>query len=283
MQDDSYFAIGSTHQVCEDYALSGSFGDKYYAIVCDGCSSSPLTDVGARILAHTARNTIAKRSAEDIVEKSSEVIGQIIWQAVSTVRQLQLPSTCLDATLLMAVTDEEKVHIFLAGDGQAVIRNRDGRVEIVRTHYHQGAPAYLNYLTDPKRKQLYKDTFDRGKADLSWSVLQQKESLYPDAHLTGVGPFCFSLSIKDWDLVLLMSDGVEQFQRPDEGYNYTKDEDVEADDVVSALLQFKGYRGEFITRRCKRQLKQWHKLGWQHRDDFSVAGIYLGTTNASSS
>ena len=46
MTSDSFFAIGKAHTVCEDYARDGKIPDteRVFAIVSDGCSSSPDTD-----------------------------------------------------------------------------------------------------------------------------------------------------------------------------------------------------------------------------------------------
>ncbi|GAH21715.1 unnamed protein product, partial [marine sediment metagenome] len=52
MRNDVAFQIGKTHDICEDFALSGNFGspgggdDCNYLVVSDGCSSSPGTDLG---------------------------------------------------------------------------------------------------------------------------------------------------------------------------------------------------------------------------------------------
>ena len=51
---DSFYRIGNSHEVCQDYALAGTTHNGIpYAIVCDGCSSSTgVVDFGARIVAH---------------------------------------------------------------------------------------------------------------------------------------------------------------------------------------------------------------------------------------
>jgi len=45
---DHYRTGKSRHKSCEDYTLSGS-DPMPYLIVCDGCSSSPQTDIGAML------------------------------------------------------------------------------------------------------------------------------------------------------------------------------------------------------------------------------------------
>ena len=60
MISDSYFEIGNTHMVCQDYALNGSSPDNrlHYSIVSDGCSSSKHSEIGAQILCHVAQDCI---------------------------------------------------------------------------------------------------------------------------------------------------------------------------------------------------------------------------------
>jgi len=60
MNADSYFEIGSTHLVCQDYALSGLYKDMCYGIVSDGCSSAENSEIGAQILCHGARYSSLK-------------------------------------------------------------------------------------------------------------------------------------------------------------------------------------------------------------------------------
>jgi hypothetical protein len=45
---DYYCAIGRQHTACEDYAIAGT-SPIPHLIVCDGCSTSQMTDIGARV------------------------------------------------------------------------------------------------------------------------------------------------------------------------------------------------------------------------------------------
>ena len=47
---DAHFVMGRGHSVCQDYALATARS----AVVCDGCSSSRASDVGARVIALAA-------------------------------------------------------------------------------------------------------------------------------------------------------------------------------------------------------------------------------------
>ena len=55
MNADHYYTIGNSHSVCQDYAISGLVENGAYAILSDGCSSSPDVDVGARMLSLSAK------------------------------------------------------------------------------------------------------------------------------------------------------------------------------------------------------------------------------------
>ena len=66
MHADSFFAIGSTHKINQDYAWGGMpnthwseysmSAPRAIAIVSDGCSSSKDTDFGSRLLAQSAKD-----------------------------------------------------------------------------------------------------------------------------------------------------------------------------------------------------------------------------------
>ncbi len=51
---DSFFSMAKQHAVCQDYAIGGMLPSPFL-VLCDGCSSSNNSDVGARILAISAR------------------------------------------------------------------------------------------------------------------------------------------------------------------------------------------------------------------------------------
>ena len=107
MNANHHFDIGKHHVVCEDYALSDSSSTCAYAIVFDGCSSSPDVDFGARALALSAKRSLLRINGG---EMTADLFGKI------TIRNLEhigdtvpLHPQALDATLLMAFVKENSV------------------------------------------------------------------------------------------------------------------------------------------------------------------------------
>jgi hypothetical protein len=95
-----------------------------------------------------------------------------------------------------------------------------------------------------------------------------------DKHTTKVAEQKTEFNSSLYDLVLLMSDGVESFQRKNEKGIL---EPVPMIEVIEQILKLKGMKGEFLKRRCNKFFNKFcQQNGWQNNDDFSVAGIYLG-------
>ena len=83
----------------------------------------------------------------------------------------------------------------------------------------------------------------------------------------------FEFPINEYDVVAVMSDGVETFQKK-EGRSVSMISHMEA---VEKLLDIKGTNGEFITRPARWMLDKFCPAnGWHHTDDVAVAAIYTG-------
>ena len=73
MNTDCAFYIGTTHEVCQDYALTG----EYSVAIADGCSGSVLSDFGSRVLSVTAMNKIAElKTLHDIDENELVLLSR---------------------------------------------------------------------------------------------------------------------------------------------------------------------------------------------------------------
>lgn len=256
--------IGSTHRVCQDYALTSPESYHQYptAIICDGCSDSENVDVGARILAH-----IAMLSANVIPHSQPLVVGDfIIQQADRVIQMLGLDRTALDATLLIAVAqDTGRVTINMWGDGVAVIRSA-GRTEIIHVNFPSGAPAYLSYGLSKSRTEGYANEFGlkRVVTIIRKYDTEQTPSVLERQDTEVFKPLAWTTCAPEY--VLLASDGVNSFE----------DEHSVAIDyhqIVRELTAFKSLTGEFIRRRMNFFNRKMRKENNSHYDDLSIAGI----------
>jgi len=276
MHSDSYFACGSSHNVCQDYALSGRAPrtGKAYALVSDGCSGSPDTDFGSRFLCRAASLLV------DYVEDLSLV--SVARTASNMMKEVALSSMALDATLLCAVETDKGIWVAVAGDGMVVARHKGQ--SYYDTHlidFYHGYPAYLSYALESDRLKPYLTHTEGGSASVK-VTLGEDDSATTSTHqfFSASGEFqaytCFFPRDK-YDLVLLLSDGVVSFQS--NGTNATSKHRISVPPkaVLDELVDFKNMNGEFVVRRVKRFLqKTCVENNWTHYDDFSVAALSTG-------
>lgn len=288
MGADYFFRMGSTHSICQDYALAGEADGIHYALLSDGCSGvpipgqpgSPYTDWGARFLVRAARARLPEIVREAFPSEA------IIHYGASLARAAELPSVCLDATLLVAVTAPNgDVVAYQTGDGVIAARRRDGSIQYETQKFGNGMPFYLSYTLSPDHLNAYLDPRARGGRDLgdAGTVQAIDNQWHPRAERPPATEWAqHALTRQDlvqrvvfpkdeFDVVLLLSDGVESFQTRDQST-------VALETVLEELFDFKGFVGQFLVRRCTRFLEKFCvDKGWRHADDFSAAAIYLGT------
>lgn len=272
---DSAFAIGKRHEVCQDYARAETGGKWTRAWVSDGCSSSPDSDVGARLLVLSAERVLEPalgRSLNDPKTSCPDDIGTWgIQEAGMTAGFLDLRSEVLDATLLYAVCDGERVCLSAFGDGVMFLRWVGGATRCLDIELTHGYPDYLSYRLDKTRRDKYDATMKtakgrkviRGHVDLEelephQAYAEMYELVQGDARL---------------ELAAVMSDGVRSFYRKTEN---GASEPIPLDEVLKDLLDFKLHSGRFVQRRLNRFLKDATAKGWEHHDDIAIAAIHFG-------
>ena len=283
MHTDSIFTIGSSHKACEDYAASGILKDfdVSWAALSDGCSSSPQVDFGARLLVGAARkhiwDVVSSTNGELLNSLYSEsTYTPIIINLENICKSLRYDTNCLDATLLTAVCGKQKTKIICWGDGVIVVKKKDGTSRIIEIEASDGYPSYLSY-------NFYKDRImDMRRAE--------KNIIVRDYHLESNGifyapvttlqefftPYVLEMNTEDLKFVLLMSDGVQSFYNVNPDDCGRKAQPVSFITIVKELMAFKNFQGEFVQRRFNKVLKEANVNQWEHYDDLSVAGIYLG-------
>lgn len=274
MHADAFFAIGSSHLVCQDYARAGAVARENgaavpYAIVADGCSSSPDTDFGARLLTAAAVRCLGDREHFD----PAWTIREAARAADASVGR-----QCLDATLLVAYpVPGGGVRVRVCGDGVVVARRRGGRVAVWEIGFATGAPGYLSYLLDEQRLARYLRQGHGERLVTAWedgAVVAERRSAArrgPDGRPAG---FAWGVDFGpgEVDLVLLATDGVHSFRRSGD----LGPEGVPIAEIVGHLTAFRTLAGAFLARRCRSFLTRFcSDNGWCHHDDFGAAAICL--------
>jgi hypothetical protein len=272
MNADHDFRIGSEHETCEDYALSGHQGDFAYAIVCDGCSSSPDVDFGARVLALSARETMqAARSTP----MSYEAFGKITVKKADLVSALlpQLDPEFLDATLLIAWVDRGKLTAMMYGDGVFFHKTANSiraiHVEL-KTPIEgtiRGAPDYLAYHLEELRRERY---IALGGEKVANDCLFTPANTWAGT-VTRKKPFdpiLIEAPVAPGDVIALCSDGINSFRQPD-------DTQIAWEMMAKEFIGFKNFEGVFVKRRLTAFRRRCQKQLISHADDISIAAIVV--------
>lgn len=224
------YAIGTTHTVCQDYARAS----EHLALLSDGCSGSPDTDIGARLLVTAA---LQESVIDD--ELPRRVAGRARQWALA--QGLEVPERspgCLDATLLLAWRRGDHLHALVSGDGAVALRHRSGRIVLHQVD-HGTAPPYPIYHHQPERRACL---------------------------ATPLAPTMFSVPVDEVDLLAVLSDGVFTFTGPSGP--------VPAEEIAAELLAVRAPIGDFFSRRLRRfSRKTCRARGWSHADDLAIAGV----------
>lgn len=258
---DSYFAMGKTHTVCQDYAATHNKDNMVFLAVSDGCSSSPDTDFGSRIL--------VKKAIALTIESDNCLPPTILAAGIDNARKtLGLPKNCLDATLMFAQQSNDEVVINVWGDGVVHVKYKSGRTETFDIEFLDNTPAYFSYWAYgfmaesflSKHGNRIVHTWQDGKpnGDIQAPALKTQYNLESRFFLDEV------------ESVFLLSDGVKSFCRMVNGAW----EPIPLNEVLEQITAVKNCNGEFMVRRMRKFLYDFcPKNGWIHEDDVSVAAM----------
>jgi hypothetical protein len=284
MNSDCAFSIGTTHEICQDYALAKGCG----ICIADGCSGSLLSDFGARMLSVTAINKINElETLSDFDE------NEIILLARPSAKILNIPSECLDATLLCAAQKRETLQAVCYGDGTITIKIINGDIFVITTEYTDSYPFYINYLYDEtKRLQNWKDNHNKRK--ITFSIIQtngevetapyysregRQDMLYEGEVIGFIYIYPYHIRVEvlasKAKFIALMSDGIQNFYRNVTSETASYGEKISYHDVLKEFVNFKNYAGNFVRRRMNRFIKTCIKNKWYYADDISMAAIHL--------
>jgi serine/threonine protein phosphatase PrpC len=265
---------------CQDYALSGH-DPIPYLIICDGCSSSRYTDIGARIIAHKTKAVISEIFSKEFpdVRLSSfsecddfyEYIGKSIIfqskQATSGIIQ-----ECLDSTLIIAFVYDNYVYVFMYGDGFIIYNHKIDGLNLISTEFEGNAPFYLSYLSNINLLDSYKDFAFKYPEMKTLTINYFQMDLDPnkkkDIKCKFNHPIIQKIPIKDLSLLMIASDGIASFTDH-------KNESIDLQQLIRDITSIKSKSGEFIQRKMLNKiLPQLTAENILNYDDVSI-GAFL--------
>jgi len=252
---DHYYTIGRMHTICEDYALQADTPFPFL-IICDGCSASQNTDVGARILALTAQRLIQENPS--LLENYTLFGETLIHRAAHIIQTMELEQQALDTTLLIVYPTDTHFQVIVYGDGCILFKDKAGVSGYIDVNFTHNAPYYLSYLLNEERQYAYK------QANTCPLVL--------NSSITGCSPnlpyqhvLVFSFPFNQFSTVGIASDGVGQF------FDFQESSRIALDEVINTLLDYKNINGDYVKRRTKRVLDTYAKQAIYPADDLSIA------------
>lgn len=283
MNADSVFQIGAAHTVCHDYALAraGSAnaraaGPGPFVILSDGCSSSPDTDTGARLLAKAAEQLFT-RSGMPTARETPGLHLEAARRALEWSEMLGMPPQAADATLFTAHLDGDDLIVAGTGDGVVCLCSRGGALDAFSISFPSGYPLYPAYAQQASRLVTLFGAGGGVKEVRHFCSSSPAEPLGVRAVRGGESPTeVFALPAGDYEYAALFSDGVHSFYATRLTETGVRGEAVPSGEVLRELTSFKNARGSFVGRRARMFLKDCRARGWRHADDLAVAALHLG-------
>lgn len=267
---DCYFTIAKQHIVCEDYAISDPTPIPYL-IVCDGCSTAKNTDIGARILAASAKKSLREcfeETSYNIALPSYADFGYaIVNRARHVTELLGLESGCLDATLLLAIACHGNIYVYIYGDGYIVTVNRKEELAYIRFSYEKNMPYYLTYWIDKTRREMYLTSNRDGKDVVT--ITEYRDRQEELRQMDCDSPLMVTFTMNEYKLFALTSDGVSSFLSIDDNRK------IPVKDILEQLVAYKTTKGDFVKRRARRMVKTYEKQGIYPTDDLSIATLLI--------
>jgi hypothetical protein len=286
MKTDSIFEIGSSHDVCQDFALTGKINDKiYFAIVADGCTESHKhsgeVDFGARILSYAAREALKemladtpnlKASKDNFAAFNKTLRDKIIESTLKVGFMLKLSDLFADATLVVAITDGNISLTFIYGDGGVIVYKRNGDIIYREVSFLSSAPYYLAYLHNKGRNDGYKIQFGASPAIVTTYVINgvNGESRQANEVYNDISEELYnhtSTVFEDFLSISVTSDGIKSYDK--------LGTPIPSTDLARKFISFKNQNAGFLQRRFNFMKKEQKDENVTHYDDVSVATVLL--------
>lgn len=286
MKTDSYFEIGSSHDVCQDFALTGTVNDKiHFAIVADGCTESHKrsgeVDFGARILSYAAREALRDMlgslsdlsSIQSNIKNFNKALRTKILQSSNIIGNLlKLSDMFADATLVIAITDGHISNTFIYGDGGIIVYKRNGDIIYKEVSFLSSAPYYLMYTHNKSRNDGYKIQFGASPVVITTYVINGVSGEYRQANevINTIDEELYdhtATTFDDFLSISVTSDGIKSYDK--------LGTPILSQDLARKFISFKNQNHGFLQRRFNFLRKEHKEENVTHYDDVSVATILL--------
>lgn len=274
MSADVYYGIGSTHQVCQDFAIA----DGIYTIVSDGCSSAKDTDWGSRLLTKACYNLIKKK--EQPLSFDAKLLDEAINLAGTYVAELGLDSECLAATLMCVYKGENVINVLMSGDGFIIARNKvTNRLTVISHLFESGAPYYLYYNLNDALHNGYKTYYGNGKLQVEKTLYDGEKVISNNEQSSPLAAYCkpiaYSFPLAEYDAVAVVTDGLKSFVQQVKGTTSITNKSVDVGKIVRDLFDFKTTSGQFVHRRCQKVMREYAAQNIKHTDDFAIGVVHV--------
>lgn len=240
---------GNTHEVCQDYAKRfGGVG----VVVCDGCTASENSELGAMLLAN-----IFGKASERMSLNENELAIASISEAQSLARYLNISMNCLTTTAIVGrlevVDGQRRAKVVAYGDGVIIVKYKDGMTGIYNIYFPGNCPFYLRYLLNKSEESNFLSAYDGRYTVRTQTIFPDGSVSLPVDHICHLNgnryTFSETFSSQDCNEVIICTDGIEHIATK-ESHQVTYFDVI---DIVKHMTQpQKNVKGEFAKRRMKK-------------------------------
>lgn len=274
---DSFFIKGQSHDICQDYALSGEVDGLAYAMISDGCSMvsvddqavpHPISDFASRIVCLCTRRVLSHLSKRQGRAEASELFFELLAASLrSHQKLLELSSEMADATLSLITAKDDLAMIITIGDGVTVVE-RENSIDVYSRIYQPNFPAYTSYLLNLEKNEGYKQKAvalrEQHKQINNQGVITLTDTKSIDNKIISAENIRI-IPTHEVNSISAFSDGISDMVRGGQ-------EHVLFEHAVKELLSIKNPCGQFVRRKLK-AISRRQKTGIGPNDDLSMAMI----------
>lgn len=295
---DSFYKIGKSHLVCQDYTRIVDTVNGPALIVSDGCSANNEADVAARIISLAAEFAIRKINRGGLRAVDFHTI--VHTRMMELFKQMYPWTTDafsiindMTATLVAAYPDGDGYYnIFIIGDGYAMIEYSTGKINIYNIEIESiNMPCFLSYKDF---LHVYTDD-DGGKISVFEKQTRAIKKEFEDGLFPGVkhgfdftdadiisnsldarSPFDFPLvyarcHIDDIRRIILATDGVDSYHP----INHLGGNKIPAEQILSMFAGFDQHNGVYLQRCYNVINTKTNAAGYAHYDDIGMASLVI--------